>query len=64
VGNQSFLEPAIILIYVYSREQGTGNREQGTGNREQGTGNRIKSLLVDCFLGKFWISFKCIPKKA
>jgi hypothetical protein len=31
------------------------------GNREQGTGNRVESPLVYSFLGKFCISFKCIP---
>jgi hypothetical protein len=46
------------LMYTYYI---AGNREQGTGNREQGTGNRVESPLVYSFLGKFCISFKCIP---
>ncbi|WP_277875749.1 hypothetical protein [Aphanizomenon flos-aquae] len=42
------------MIYVYSREQGTGNREQGTGNREQGTGNREQGTELKVF---WWIVF-------
>jgi hypothetical protein len=42
-------------------ELGIGNWELGIGNWELGIGNRVKSLFWDGFLGKFCISFNCIP---